>query len=44
LSHVGIYIGDGRMISAENERTGVRVANIWDRYWGPRFHSARRLG
>jgi cell wall-associated NlpC family hydrolase len=43
LSHVGIYIGDGRMVSAESERTGVRVANIWDRYWGPRFHSARRV-
>jgi cell wall-associated NlpC family hydrolase len=43
LSHVGIYIGGGRMISAETERTGVRVAAIWDSYWGPRFHSARRV-
>jgi cell wall-associated NlpC family hydrolase len=43
LAHVGIYIGDGKMISAENERTGVRIASIWDSYWGPRFHSARRV-
>jgi cell wall-associated NlpC family hydrolase len=44
LSHVGIYIGGGQMISAEGERGGVRVASMWDGYWGPRFHSARRIG
>jgi cell wall-associated NlpC family hydrolase len=43
LSHVGIYIGEGRMVSAEGERVGVRVAAIWDGYWGPRFYSARRI-
>jgi cell wall-associated NlpC family hydrolase len=43
LSHVGIYIGNGQMVSAQSESTGVRVVNIWDGYWGPRFHSARRL-
>lgn len=31
------------MIGAQSERTGVRVASMWDSYWGPRFHSARRI-
>jgi cell wall-associated NlpC family hydrolase len=43
LSHVGIYIGGGQMVSAQSERTGVRIQNIWDSYWGPRFYAARRL-
>lgn len=43
LSHVGIYIGGGQMISAASERTGVAIANIWDSYWGPRYYAARRL-
>lgn len=43
LSHVGIYIGGGKMVSAQSESTGVMVANIWDSYWGPRYAGARRL-
>ena len=43
LSHAGIYIGNGQFISAENESTGVAIANLWDSYWGPRFYTARRL-
>ena len=43
ISHVGIYIGGGMMVSAANERTGVGVQPVWDGYWGPRFHSARRI-
>ncbi|HET9015151.1 MAG TPA: SH3 domain-containing protein [Thermomicrobiaceae bacterium] len=44
LSHVGIYIGNGQFISAENSSTGVAVANMWDSYWGSRYYTARRLG
>ena len=43
LSHAGIYIGNGQFISAENESTGVAVANMWDSYWGSRFYTARRI-
>ena len=31
--HVGLYIGNGMMIHAENPRTGVNVASIYDGYW-----------
>jgi cell wall-associated NlpC family hydrolase len=43
LSHVGIYIGNGQMVSAQSESTGVRIQNLWDSYWGPRYYGARRL-
>ncbi len=44
LSHAGIYIGNGQFINAENESTGVAIADLWDNYWGPRFFTARRIG
>jgi len=44
LSHVGIYIGNGKFIHAENENTGVTISEMWDGYWGPRFYTARRVG
>ena len=44
LSHVGIYVGDGRFVDAGTERTGVREASIWDPYWAPRYVGARRVG
>ncbi|MCC2593754.1 C40 family peptidase [Tessaracoccus sp. OS52] len=28
ISHVGIYIGDGKIVDAANPRTGVRVASV----------------
>ena len=42
LSHVGIYVGDGRFAHAANEASGVVVSNLWDDYWGPRFVGASR--
>jgi cell wall-associated NlpC family hydrolase len=43
LSHVGIYIGGGKMINAQSERVGVKIQDIWDGYWGPRYYGARRI-
>jgi cell wall-associated NlpC family hydrolase len=42
LSHVGIYLGEGRFVHAVDERHGVTVSNLWDGYWAPRFVGASR--
>ncbi|RYL95624.1 LysM peptidoglycan-binding domain-containing protein [Sporolactobacillus sp. THM7-4] len=47
ISHVGIYVGNNRMISSENEQTGVRETQIFNggasSYWAPKYVTARRL-
>ena len=43
ISHVGLYIGGGRMIHAPNVRDGVRITDINSSYWSPRFVTARRV-
>ena len=43
LSHVGFYLGNGRFVSAQNERTGIAIASLDTPYWRDRYHSARRL-
>ncbi|MCS1352176.1 C40 family peptidase [Mechercharimyces sp. CAU 1602] len=43
ISHVGIYIGDGKMISAENYGTNVRIASVASGYWADHYVSGRRL-
>ncbi len=42
LSHVGIYVGDGRFVHAVDEAHGVMVSNLWDGYWSPRLVGATR--
>jgi cell wall-associated NlpC family hydrolase len=42
LSHVGIYLGDGRFVHAVDESHGVAVSNLWDGYWSPRLVGASR--
>lgn len=41
-SHVGIYIGKGKMIHA-SESSGIRVNRIDEPYWQKRFLFARRV-
>lgn len=47
ISHVGIYVGNNRMISSENSAVGVRETQIFgggaSSYWQPRFVTARRI-
>ncbi len=42
VSHVAIYIGDGRMIHATSSK-GVQVNSIHQAYWKQRFVGAKRL-
>lgn len=41
-SHSGIYIGDGRFISATSSR-GVAIDSLDSGYWGSRYIGARRV-
>ena len=41
LSHVGIYLGDGRFIHAPSSRGKVRIDHLEARYYAERFELAR---
>lgn len=43
VSHVGIYIGNNKFIHAANKRDNVIVSSLDDKYYKPRWHSARRI-
>jgi len=43
VSHVGIYLGDGRFIHAPSKGGTVRVEQLDTRYWTPRYSGARRV-
>ena len=42
VGHAGIYIGDGRFISATSS-SGVQVRSLYDSYWGPRWVAGTRV-
>lgn len=42
VSHSGIYIGDGKFISATSS-SGVAIASVNDSYWGERYIGAKRV-
>lgn len=43
LSHNGVYIGNGKMIHAENETTGVKISDINSDYYSSRWYGAVRF-
>jgi cell wall-associated NlpC family hydrolase len=43
ISHVGIYIGDGLMIHAENPSTGVTISSVYSDYYASHYWGASRL-
>ena len=43
ISHVGIYVGDGRFIHAAGKREGVIVSDLSRTYYRLRFAGARRM-
>ena len=44
ISHVGIYIGGGEFIHAENESTGVTISSLYSNYYSGHYYSAVRIG
>jgi cell wall-associated NlpC family hydrolase len=42
VSHVGIYLGDGRFIHSPTTGQRVKVSNLDERYWSRRFVGAKR--
>jgi cell wall-associated NlpC family hydrolase len=44
ISHVGIYIGDGLFVHAENEGTGVVITSMYEDYYASRYWGAMRVG
>ncbi len=43
ISHVGIYIGGGRWVSALDETIGIKVISLDEPYWKQRYAGARRI-
>lgn len=44
ISHAAVYIGDGMIVHAENEGSGVTIDSIYSDYYGPRYWGAVRIG
>jgi cell wall-associated NlpC family hydrolase len=42
ITHAAIYVGNGRMVSANNPRQGVRLEDINGGYWVAHFAGAMR--
>ncbi|QST01311.1 C40 family peptidase [Pontibacillus sp. ALD_SL1] len=42
ISHVGIYVGNNKFISATSSK-GIDIVSLSNPYWGPKFSTARRV-
>ena len=42
-SHVGMYIGDGKFVHAQNSSTGVVITSLSQNYYDSRYLTARRI-
>ena len=43
ISHVGIYIGDGKFIHASTSETGVKISSLTETYYINHYYGARRI-
>lgn len=43
VSHVGIYVGEGRFVHAPNEGGTVRLDQLDDDYWRKHYSGAKRI-
>lgn len=44
ITHVGIYVGNGEMVNAENPTDGVQEMPVFSGYWGAHYAGAGRAG
>jgi len=43
ISHVGIYVGNGKFLNAPSTGKFVRIDKLYSRFWGTRYVTARRI-
>ena len=43
ITHVGIYMGDGKFIHAANSQKGVIISSLSESYYSSRFYGARHI-
>ena len=43
ISHTGVYIGDGQIIHAANESTGVIISSLYSDYYAGHYYGAIRV-
>ena len=43
ITHVSMYIGNGRMVHAMTPTYGVQISSIYDDYWVKHFYGATRV-
>lgn len=43
ITHVSMYIGDGKMVHAMTPSYGVQISSIYDRYWLDHYYGAVRI-
>lgn len=44
ITHVGIYVGEGLMVNAENPTDGVQEMPVFSGYWAEHYAGAGRVG
>jgi cell wall-associated NlpC family hydrolase len=43
ISHVGIYVGNGKFLNSPTTGKFVRIDKLYSRFWGTRYVTARRI-
>ncbi len=42
ISHIGVYLGEGKFVHAATSSTGVRVSSLKEAYYAGKYYGARR--
>jgi cell wall-associated NlpC family hydrolase len=43
ISHISIYIGNGKIVHAADYDTGVEISDLWSAYWAAHYAGAVRI-